>query len=63
VCWECDHPESSHHDCLDHLQGLIVRFGWAVVGVVPRPGASVMAEGGPLMPVLGLRTATRTGVA
>jgi Domain of unknown function (DUF4262) len=33
MCWECDHPESSHQDYLDHMQGLIDRFGWAVVGV------------------------------
>jgi hypothetical protein len=33
MCWECDHPESSHQDSLDHMQGLIDRFGWAVVGV------------------------------
>jgi hypothetical protein len=33
MCWECDHPESSHQDCLDHMQSLIDRFGWAVVGV------------------------------
>lgn len=33
MCWECDHPESTHQDYLNHLQGLINRFGWAVVGV------------------------------
>jgi hypothetical protein len=33
MCWECDHPESSHQDYLDHMQDLIDRFGWAVVGV------------------------------
>jgi len=33
MCWECDHPESSHQDYLDHMQGLIDRFGWAVVGI------------------------------
>ena len=33
MCWECEHPESSHQDYLDHMQGLIDRFGWAVVGV------------------------------
>jgi len=100
VCWECDHPESSHQDYLDHMQGLIDRFGWAVVAIeddqihppwaytlgltprgrpelvvtglpqpravwllntlapyvldtaVPRPGESVLVEGGPLMEVV-----------
>ena len=33
MCWECDHPESSHQDFLDHMQGLIDRVGWAVVGI------------------------------
>ena len=33
MCWECDHPEAGHQDYLDHMQGLIDRFGWAVVGV------------------------------
>ncbi len=33
MCWECDHPGSSHQDYLDHMQGLIDRFGWAVTGV------------------------------
>jgi hypothetical protein len=33
MCWECDHPQSSHQDYLDHMQGLIDRFGWAVVGI------------------------------
>lgn len=33
MCWECDHPECSHEDYLDHMQGLIDRFGWAVVGL------------------------------
>jgi hypothetical protein len=33
VCWECDDPESSHQDYLDRMQGLIDRFGWAVVAV------------------------------
>jgi hypothetical protein len=100
MCWECDHPEGSHQDSRDHTQGLIDRFGWAVVGVeddgihppvaytlgltprgrpelvvtglplpratwllnamasyvldtaVPRPGESVLVEGGPLMEVV-----------
>jgi hypothetical protein len=33
MCWECDHPENTHQDYLDHMQGLIDRFGWAVVGL------------------------------
>jgi len=33
MCWECDHPESRHQDYLDHMQGLIDRFGWTVVGI------------------------------
>jgi hypothetical protein len=33
MCWECDHPESTHQDYLDHMQDLIDRFGWAVVGI------------------------------
>jgi len=33
MCWECDHPESTHQDYLDHMQGFIDRFGWAVVGI------------------------------
>lgn len=33
MCWQCDHPESTRQDYLDHMQGLIKRFGWAVVGV------------------------------
>src|SRR5215471_11367155 len=33
MCWECDHPQSSHQDYLDHMQGLIDHSGWAVVGI------------------------------
>jgi len=33
MCWECDHPESSHQDFLNHMQGLVDRCGWAVVGM------------------------------
>ena len=33
MCWECDHPESSHQDYLNHMQDLVDRFGWAVVGI------------------------------
>lgn len=33
MCWECDHPEATHQDYVDHMQGLIDRFGWAVVGI------------------------------
>jgi hypothetical protein len=36
MCWECDHPENTHQDYLDHMQGLIDRFGWAVVGLESR---------------------------
>jgi hypothetical protein len=33
MCWQCDHPESTWQEYLDHMQGLIDRFGWAVVGI------------------------------
>jgi Domain of unknown function (DUF4262) len=33
MCWQCDHPGSTRQDYLDHMQDLIDRFGWAVVGV------------------------------
>lgn len=33
MCWECEHPEATHQDYVDHMQGLIDRFGWAVVGI------------------------------
>ena len=33
MCWQCDRPESTRQDYLDHMQDLIDRFGWAVVGV------------------------------
>lgn len=33
MCWQCDNPESTRQDYLDYMQGLINRFGWAVVGV------------------------------
>jgi hypothetical protein len=33
MCWHCDHPGSTQLDYLDHLRGLITRFGWAVQGV------------------------------
>jgi len=67
MCWECDHPESSHQDFLDHMQGLIDRVGWAVagieadrihpawaytIGLTPPLGEEVLVEGGPLMEVV-----------
>jgi hypothetical protein len=33
MCWQCDHPGSTRQDWYDHMQDLIDRFGWAVVGV------------------------------
>lgn len=33
MCWECDHPGSTRADYLNHLEGFITKFGWAVQGV------------------------------
>ena len=40
MCWECDHPESSH------------QASYVLDTAVPRPGESVLVEGGPLMEVV-----------
>lgn len=33
MCWQCDHPDSTTQDYLNHMQDLVDRFGWAVVAV------------------------------
>jgi hypothetical protein len=33
MCWECDHPNATRLEYLDHLNDLIAQFGWAVQGV------------------------------
>jgi hypothetical protein len=33
MCWECDHPDGTRLDYLDHLRGIIGQHGWAVQGV------------------------------
>ena len=33
MCWECDHPEATKADFLDHMLDLMDTFGWAVQGV------------------------------
>jgi Domain of unknown function (DUF4262) len=33
VCWECDHPDATRDDYLDHMMDLMDTFGWAVQGV------------------------------
>lgn len=30
MCWACDNPGTSGEDYLDHIRGLISRYGWAV---------------------------------
>ena len=29
MCWECDHPEATREEYLDHVMEKIARFGWA----------------------------------
>jgi hypothetical protein len=63
MCWECDYPESSHQDFLDHMQGVIDRVGWAVVyaddrGHCPWDAGFRGHHGG--QPVLGVRAAPPT---
>lgn len=33
MCWTCDHPGSTYQDHLDHMRGLMIKYGWAVQGV------------------------------
>lgn len=33
MCWQCDHPESTYQDYLDHMRELMECHGWAVQGV------------------------------
>jgi Domain of unknown function (DUF4262) len=35
MCWECEHPDASRSDYLDHLGDMIAQYGWAVQGVEP----------------------------
>jgi hypothetical protein len=30
MCWQCDNPEATYGDYLDHLDGIIAKCGWAV---------------------------------
>jgi hypothetical protein len=30
MCWECDHPDATRDDYLDHVREKIARFGWAI---------------------------------
>ncbi len=43
MCWQCDHPESTRLDYLEHVRELIDCHGWAVQGVqrgrIHPPGA------------------------
>ena len=33
MCWQCDHPDRTDRDYLDHMLEMINQFGWAVQGV------------------------------
>ena len=33
MCWECDHPEATRQDYLEHLRQLLERQRWVVQGV------------------------------
>ena len=33
MCWQCDHPNATWSDYLDHMRGLVRDFGWAVQAV------------------------------
>lgn len=33
MCWQCEYPDSSYNDYLDHMREMIRRRGWAVQGV------------------------------
>jgi Domain of unknown function (DUF4262) len=33
MCWECEHPDASRFDYLEHLRANIALHGWAVQGV------------------------------
>jgi hypothetical protein len=35
MCLRCDNPAWTEEDYLDHMAGLMNRYGWAVVGVEP----------------------------
>jgi hypothetical protein len=30
MCWQCDHPDKTAADYLDHVYGIVLRNGWAV---------------------------------
>ena len=33
MCWACDHPGATRADYLDHVRGVVARYGWAVQDV------------------------------
>jgi hypothetical protein len=33
MCWQCDHPQATYTDYLNHMSDLIAQYGWAVQGV------------------------------
>jgi hypothetical protein len=33
MCWQCDHPDSSYEDYLEHLRDLMKCHGWIIQGV------------------------------
>ena len=33
MCWQCDHPDRTQLDYLDHMRDLITTFGWVIQGV------------------------------
>ena len=33
MCWQCEHPDATWSDYLDHMRGMVRGFGWAVQGV------------------------------
>lgn len=33
MCWECDHPQASRADYLEHVRSVIDNCGWAIQGV------------------------------
>ncbi|RZS37568.1 uncharacterized protein DUF4262 [Herbihabitans rhizosphaerae] len=35
MCWQCDHPDATKAEYLEHMRGLISRYGWAVTAIEP----------------------------
>src|ERR1700733_9347810 len=33
MCWQCDHPEATWQDYVEHLRGLLEQHRWIVQGV------------------------------